>query len=150
MTGAAPRPYPAALEAVLALAAARSTPVEEVPLEQGLGRALARAVTAPVALPPWDNAGMDGYAVRRADVAGAARETPARLAVVGTSAAGVDPAALPAVQPGTAVRIMTGAPLPPGADAVVRVEDTDRGEVQVAIHDPRDLAGRGNVRPAGE
>jgi molybdopterin molybdotransferase len=150
MTGAAPRPYPAALEAVLALAVGRRTPVEEVPLEQGLGRALARAVTAPVALPPWDNAGMDGYAVRRADVAGAARATPARLAVVGTSAAGVDPAALPAVQPGTAVRIMTGAPLPPGADAVVRVEDTDRGEVQVAIHDPRDLAGRGNVRPAGE
>jgi molybdopterin molybdotransferase len=150
MTGAAPRPYPAALEAVLALAAGRATSAETVPLEQALGRALAAPVTAPLALPPWDNAGMDGYAVRRADVVGASAEAPVRLAVIGTGAAGADPQALPTVRLGTAVRIMTGAPLPPGADAVVRVEDTDRGEVQVAIHDARDLAGRGNVRPAGE
>jgi molybdopterin molybdotransferase len=154
MTGTAPRPYPAALEAVLALAAGRATPAETVPLEQALGRALAAPVMAPLALPPWDNAGMDGYAVRRADVGGARVEVPVTLDVIGTSAAGADPQALPTVRPGTAVRIMTGAPLPPGADAVVRVEDTtaltEQGALRVAVRDARDAAGRGNVRPRGE
>lgn len=150
MSGGAPRSYAAALEAVLALAAGRATAADEVPLERALGRALARPVVSPVALPPWDNAGMDGYAVRRADVAAADADHPVTLAVVGTSAAGADAQALPAVRPGTAVRIMTGAPMPPGADAVVRVEDTDRGTERVQVRDRRDAAGRGNVRHRGE
>ncbi len=154
MTGSAPRPYPAALEAVLALAAGRATPPETVPLAQAVGRALAAPVVAPLALPPWDNAGMDGYAVQRGDVAGASAAAPVTLTVIGTSAAGADPQALPTVRPGTAVRIMTGAPLPPGADAVVRVEDTasftEQDVMRVAVRDARDAAGRGNVRPRGE
>lgn len=150
MTAGAPRSYPAALEAVLALAVGRVTPVEWLPLEQALGRALAEPVRSPLALPPWDNAGMDGYAVRRTDVAGACAASPVTLMVVGTSAAGADPQALPAVTAGSAVRIMTGAPVPPGAEAVVRVEDTDRGVSQVVVRDDRDLAGHGNVRRRGE
>lgn len=150
MSADAPRSYPAALEAVLALAAGRVTPVERLPLEAALGRALAAPVSSPVALPPWDNAGMDGYAVRRADVRGACAAAPVTLDVVGTSAAGADPQQLPPVRPGTAVRIMTGAPIPPGAEAVVRVEDTDRGAARVVVRDDRDLAGHGNVRRRGE
>jgi molybdopterin molybdotransferase len=72
------------------------------------------------------------------------------LPVIGTSVAGADPTTLPWVQKGTAVRIMTGAPMPPGADAVVRVEDTDGGESTVHIRHDRDIVGRGNVRPRGE
>jgi molybdopterin molybdotransferase len=139
-----------ALAAILAQAAGRTTRVETVPLEQALGRVLAQDVVSHVALPPWDNAGMDGYAVRRADVVGASAASPRSLPVVGTSMAGADPTALPWVQPGTALRIMTGAPLPPGADAVVRVEDTDGGETVVCISADRDLAGNANVRPRGE
>jgi molybdopterin molybdotransferase len=79
----------------------------------------------PVSLPPFDNSSMDGYAVRVADVAGASEEFPAALTVVGDVAAG---AAEPLhVGPGQAARIMTGAPLPPGAETVVPVEWTDGG-----------------------
>jgi molybdopterin molybdotransferase len=89
---------------------------------------------------------MDGYAVRAADVVAASPESPVVLRVVGTIAAGG--AATRAVGAGQAVRIMTGAPLPAGADSVVRVEDSDGGEERVAIRNARD-AGR-NVRPRGE
>lgn len=140
--------YTEALSAILA--AATPLELELVTLEDAHGRALARAVTSPVALPPWDNAGMDGYAVRRTDLASASSGTPVSLDVVGTITAGADPSALPVVSAGTAVRIMTGAPVPEGADAVIRVEDTDRGEVVVRVHDARDVAGRGNIRPRGE
>ncbi len=79
----------------------------------------------PVSLPPFDNSSMDGYAVRVADVAGASAEFPAVLEVVGDVAAGrADPLE---VGPGQAARIMTGAPLPPGAETVVPVEWTDGG-----------------------
>jgi molybdopterin molybdotransferase len=125
-------------------------PVEQVPLEASLGRALAAPITSPVALPPWDNAGMDGYAIRRNDIAGATSDAPARLRVTGTIAAGADPTRLPAVSAGSSVRIMTGAPVPAGADAVVRVEDTDGGTEMVQIRDTRDAVGRGNIRPRGE
>ena len=140
--------YAEALEAVLRDVV--SVPSEIVPLEHALGRALASDVHSPIALPPWDNAGMDGYAVRRADVRGATIEHPVSLAIVGSIAAGADPTTLPVVTAGTAARIMTGAPVPNGADAVVRIEDTDRGTSGVAIVSDRDLAGRGNVRPRGE
>jgi len=95
-------------------------PTVEVPLLDALGLVLAADVTTGEALPRWDNSAMDGYAVRAADVADGL--LPAQLHVVGEVAAGS--ADEPAVQPGTAVRIMTGAPVPPGADAVVPVELT--------------------------
>jgi molybdopterin molybdotransferase len=143
-------PFAEALQAVLAQAGAWRTPVETIPLEQSLGRALAHDVMSRVALPPWDNAGMDGYAVQRADVLGASAARPRVLPVIGTSRAGSDPTSLPWVQQGTAMRIMTGAPMPPGADAVIRIEDTDGGEQSVTVRDDRDTAGRANVRPRGE
>lgn len=142
--------FEAALNAVLAQASARPAVAEQVPLENALGRALAQDITSRIALPPWDNAGMDGYAVQKADVLGASAASPRVLPVIGTSMAGADPTALPWVQKGTAVRIMTGAPMPPGADAVIRVEDTDGGEESVHVHSDRDIHGRGNVRPRGE
>jgi molybdopterin molybdotransferase len=142
--------YGEALDAILAQGIGRTTTVETVPLRAALGRALGEEVTSRIALPPWDNAGMDGYAVRKADVVGATRDAPRRLPVVGTSVAGSDPTTLPWVQSGTAMRIMTGAPMPPGADAVIRVEDTDGGDTPVSVIDARDAEGRANVRPRGE
>ena len=146
--------YDDALSSILESARAR-TPLIDVPLTAALGRALGESVVSPVALPPWDNSGMDGYAVRRADVVGASVDTPSTLAVIGTSVAGSDAAGLPAVQPRTAVRIMTGAPMPAGADAVIRVEDTNDASTNptdgvVHIVNDRDAQGRGNVRPRGE
>jgi molybdopterin molybdotransferase len=95
------------------------------------GCILAEPVTANLDLPPFDNSSMDGYAVRVADVAQASESSPARLPVVGDIAAGSQSAYT--VQPGLTVRIMTGAPLPPGADAVVPLEWTDRGIAGVTI-----------------
>ncbi len=143
-----------ALAAVLEQSNDRRTAVDVVPLEQALGRALARDIISHIALPPWDNAGMDGFAARKADIVGARSDTPRSMPVAGTSVAGSDPTQLPWVQPGTLVRIMTGAPMPPGADVVIRVEDSrpspDGDDRQVLIVDDRDTAGRGNVRPRGE
>lgn len=90
--------------------------------EAALERVLAAQVLAVTALPPWDNSAMDGYAIRAVDTFGATEDAPARLAVTGEVAAGAAPDAR--VEPGGAVRIATGAPLPPGADAVVPVEQT--------------------------
>ncbi|MFJ2440677.1 gephyrin-like molybdotransferase Glp [Streptomyces sp. NPDC087658] len=97
----------------------------ELQLPDAQGCLLVEDVTVPAALPPFDNSSMDGYAVRTADVAGATEEFPAVLTVVGDVAAGSG--SLPEVGPGTTARIMTGAPLPPGAEAVVPVEWTDGG-----------------------
>lgn len=123
-------------------------PVVEVALERAPGHALARSLRASATLPPWDNSAMDGYAVRRADVEGASAESPRSLRVVGAIPAGSLPER--PVGAGEAARIMTGAPVPPGADSVVRVEDTDAEATPgtVKVLDDRD-AGR-NVRPAGE
>jgi molybdopterin molybdotransferase len=88
---------------------------------------------------------MDGYAVRFADLAGASAQSPVRLAVQETVAAGEFPTP---VREGVATRIMTGAPLPEGADTVVRVEDTDGGITVVLVLDARD-SGK-NIRPRGE
>lgn len=115
-------------------------PSEELDLLDGLGRVLAQSVTARDSLPPFANSSMDGYAVRAEDVGRARDDRPTRLKVIGDIAAGAGN--LPDVVVGTAARIMTGAPLPPGADAVVPVEDTDepwRGKERplpefVAIH----------------
>lgn len=93
---------------------------ELVPLEQAAGRVLAVQIHAPFDLPPFDNSSMDGFAVRAADLAG---DHPLNLTVIGDIPAGTAPSLR--VGPGEAARIMTGAPLPAGADTVVMVEDTD-------------------------
>jgi molybdopterin molybdotransferase len=112
------------------------TPLAPVSLElaDAEGCVLAEDVTAAVALPPFDNSSMDGYAVLASDVAGAAGETPATLRVTGEIAAG-DTGAYRLV-PGTAIQIMTGARLPAGADAVVPVEWTSGGSAQVEVYRP--------------
>ncbi|MGW3957469.1 molybdotransferase-like divisome protein Glp [Streptomyces sp. NPDC004752] len=102
-------------------------PLEPIELQllDAQGCVLVDDVMVPVSLPPFDNSSMDGYAVRVTDVAGASEEFPAVLEVVGDVAAGAaDPVR---IGPGQAARIMTGAPLPPGAEAVVPVEWTDGG-----------------------
>ncbi|MFF6958931.1 MULTISPECIES: gephyrin-like molybdotransferase Glp [unclassified Streptomyces] len=103
------------------------TPLEPIELQilDAQGCVLVEDVTVPVALPPFENSSMDGYAVRVADTKAATEEHPAVLDVVGDVAAGSGE--LPTVGPGQAARIMTGAPLPPGAEGVVPVEWTDGG-----------------------
>jgi molybdopterin molybdotransferase len=133
-----------ASERILSGIAAVTT--ERVPLRDALGRVLAADVRSPIEHPPWDNSSMDGYAVRASDVEGASADTPVTLRVMETVRAGTHPTH--AVHPGTAIRIMTGAPIPNGADTVIRVEDTDGGETHVAIRDARDA--RRNIRPRGE
>jgi molybdopterin molybdotransferase len=95
------------------------------------GCILAEDVTADLDLPPFDNSSMDGYAVRVDDVAGASEGSPVQLPVVGDVAAGSQ--SVYTVQPGLSVRIMTGALIPPGAEAVVPLEWTDRGIAGVTI-----------------
>ncbi len=107
-------------------------PAEQVPLQEAAGRVLAADVAMPWDLPPWDNSAMDGFAVRSADCTG-----PVRLKVTGYIPAGGLPAG--AVGPGEAIRIMTGAPLPPGADAIAPVEEVDEAGDAIGL--------RGPVRP---
>ncbi|MFY2563401.1 gephyrin-like molybdotransferase Glp [Corallococcus terminator] len=130
---------------VLALATPLSA--EWLALDDGLGRTLAEDVLAQRTLPPWDNSAMDGYAVRAADLTGS---LPVRLPVLETVYAGGTPKQ--EVRPGTCVRIMTGAPLPLGADAVVMRERArpvpDGGADQVDILEAVE-AGQ-HVRPRGE
>ncbi|HSP98480.1 MAG TPA: gephyrin-like molybdotransferase Glp [Candidatus Dormibacteraeota bacterium] len=119
---------------------------EQVPLAAARGRVLAAPIRAPRDVPPFRNSAMDGYAVRSADVTSASATAPVVLRVLETVGAGS--VASQPVAAGTAIRIMTGAPLPGGADAVVRVEDTADAADGVAIHA---AVGRGNnVREAGE
>ena len=126
-------------------------PVEQVGVDDAVGRVLAEPLAARLTLPPWDNTAMDGFAVRSADVATASAGHPVTLRVVGEVAAGYAPTA--PVEPGTAVRILTGAMLPEGADAVVPVEETDSEQglatlpASVAIRAPA-LPGQ-HVRRAG-
>jgi molybdopterin molybdotransferase len=121
------------VEAYRAAILAAITPLAPASLELAAaeGCVLAEDVTAAVALPSFDNSGMDGYAVRAADVAGAAEDSPVTLPVTGEVAAG--DIGVHRLAPGTAIRIMTGAQLPAGADAVVPVEWTDGGNPRVAI-----------------
>jgi molybdopterin molybdotransferase len=133
-------PVEEALEIVLREAPA--LPFEEVTLEESLSRVLAEDVVSDLELPPFDRAGMDGYALRAADVAGA----PAALEVIGEVRAGQWPDLT--VGPGQAVRIMTGAPIPPGADSVQQVEMTQPlDEFRVTIRAP--VAPGANVAPRG-
>jgi molybdopterin molybdotransferase len=122
------------------------TPIEDRALADALGLVLAEDLRATIPLPPFDNSAMDGYAVRAADVADATPEHPVRLPVVRDIPAGrTDVVAL---RPGTAHRIMTGAPMPPGADAVVKVEQTDGGTVTVRVDAPAKVGS--HLRRLGE
>ncbi|MBA3336103.1 MAG: molybdopterin molybdenumtransferase MoeA, partial [Chloroflexia bacterium] len=108
------------------LAAFAPLPAITLPILDALGMVLAEEVVAGVAIPPFPNSAMDGFAVRAIDTIGASFETPIRLRVIGEAPAGYESRAC--VGPSTAVRIMTGAPVPEGADAVVRFEETDEVE----------------------
>src|SRR6185503_18003080 len=134
-------PIKQAIEAVLRETAQLGT--EEVSLSQALNRILAGDVVADTDLPPFDRAQMDGYAVRAADVA----KAPASLQIVGESAAGAG--WHHEMSAGEAVRIMTGAPVPLGADAVQQVELTRETDSQVEILQPVE-PGRSIVRQASE
>jgi len=123
-----------------------SRPHAARPLADCAGLVLAEDVLTGTSLPPFDNSAMDGYALRATDVSEPSTANPAELPVVGDIPAGATHT--PALQPGTTMRIMTGAPMPPGADSVVRVEHTNGGSRRVGIHAP---VRRGdNVRRAGE
>jgi molybdopterin molybdotransferase len=144
-----------ALERILSYVAVLE-PVD-VPLLDALGQAVADDVVAPLDIPPHDNTAMDGYAVRAADTTGAKQDAPATLRVIGELAAGYVFEGV--VGPGSAVRIMTGAPMPDGADAVVPFEETDEPEGRAfgSFAKSRDVVGvlkaaeRGaNVRLAAE
>jgi molybdopterin molybdotransferase len=128
------------------LAEIRTLPPEAVPLRSALGRVSAEDVLATVTMPPWSNSSMDGYAVRSADITPVMKGEPVTLRVVATIAAGER--APKALKRGQAMRIMTGAPVPGGADSVIRKEDTDGGSQKVEIRDARDVWK--NIRPAGE
>jgi molybdopterin molybdotransferase len=121
-------------------------PATAAGLADAEGLVLAQDVVARVSLPVFDNSAMDGYAVRAEDVASASAEQPVKLPVAEDIPAGRTD--IPTLQPGTAHRIMTGAPMPVGATAVVPVEATDGGTEVVAINAPS-AEGR-HIRPAGE
>ncbi len=114
-------------------------------LSEARGRVLASDVISPLSLPPWDNSAMDGYAIRAADVASAGEDAPAVLEVIGEVRAGQAPDVT--VRRGTAVRIATGAPVPPGADAVIPVELTTPLDAAGAPTGPRGRDATG-PRPA--
>lgn len=137
------------------LTAIQRLPAEKIPLIEAFGRVLAEDVISPVSLPPFANSSMDGYAVRAEDVTTATQNTPVQLRVTMDIPAGTAPTQ--ALQPGEAARIMTGAPMPDGADAVVPVEQTDQNwrsgadealSEQVAIFSP--VRAGDYVRPVGE
>lgn len=122
-------------------------PTEVVDVQDSLGQALAESLRATAALPPWDNSAMDGYAVMGEDITGASPSTPIVLTVTGALRAG-DVSGTP-IEPGQAVRIMTGAPIPPSADSVVRVEDTDAEASPGSVRVLRDRDRGRHIRPAG-
>jgi molybdopterin molybdotransferase len=144
-------PYGEALERVHAAGVKRSLGQEQIRLEAIVGRVAAQEVRSPEDIPAFDNSAMDGFAVRSEDTAGASAERPVSLPVQGRLAAGDDASG---VRAGGAVEIMTGAPLPRGFDAVIRIEDTEvvRGPAgdasEVTLRSP---APRGqHVRPRGD
>jgi molybdopterin molybdotransferase len=114
------------------LAAIKPLPARELALADALGAVIDGDVTARQELPSFDNSAMDGYALRAEDVSGASVDRPTVLPVAGEIPAGDTTAR--AIEPGTCLRIMTGAPMPAGADAVVQVEHTDGGTETVSIY----------------
>lgn len=133
-----------ALEKVLAMFT--PLPAEQVPVLEALDRVLATDIVSDMNIPPLANTAMDGYAVRVADTAGASPEHPRRLRVDAYLAAGYvreEP-----IAPGTAVRIMTGAPVPPGAEAVIPFENVQVEGDEILVFKPISL--HKNIRQAGE
>jgi molybdopterin molybdotransferase len=128
------------------LADIRALDSEPVPLRAALGRVCAEEIRATVTMPPWANSSMDGYAVRSADITPVMKGEAVTLRVVGTIAAGELPEK--PLKRGQAMRIMTGAPIPGGADSVIRKEDTDGGSQKVVIRESRDVWKK--IRQAGE
>jgi molybdopterin molybdotransferase len=127
------------------LAEAAPLSVESRRLTEALGMVLGQEIVAPHSVPPFDNSAMDGFAVRASDVAAARADSPVRLEIVGTVAAGqvaADP-----LRAGEAIRIMTGAPLPEGADAVVRSEVTEDKGAEVLVLEAVEPGA--NIRQAG-
>jgi molybdopterin molybdotransferase len=139
-------PLAAADAARCVLDEVRRQPALRVPLDDALDSVLAEDIVSPLDIPPWANSAMDGYAVRGVDVAGATGDRPVRLRVVEQVPAGGFPTR--SLAAGESIRIFTGAPVPAGADSVVRQEDTDLGVDTVTIVHDRDVGG--NIRPAGE
>jgi molybdopterin molybdotransferase len=128
---------------------------ERVPLLAALDRVLTEDIVSEMNVPPFNNSAMDGYAVRAEDIRGASRENPVTLRVIGDVAAGY--VAEREVERGTAMRIMTGAPLPPGADTVVRFEETSEGveargasQGRESVQILKAMQRGDNVRAAGE
>ncbi len=124
---------------------------EKVSILEALNRVLAEDVYSDIDIPPFANSAMDGYALRSGDTVGASKKSPATLEVVADLAAGHTTHLK--VEPGRAIRIMTGAPLPEGADAVVRFEATSeglRGGWGPTVEVYKEVSPRENVRPAGE
>ena len=128
------------------MAALRPLPSESIALNEANGLFVAEDITAPISLPPFDNSAMDGYAVRSADVTKARADAPVRLKRIGNVAAGASFAS--EVASGSCVRVFTGSPLPPGADAVVMQEDTCATDEIVEVLDAAKPFE--NVRLAGE
>ena len=120
--------------------------VEKIPLDQALGRVLAEDVVSRVNNPPLDNSAMDGYALIAQDIQSATPENPVKLEVVEEIAAGYT--AKGTLKPGQTMRIMTGAPIPPGADAVLMQEDTQKDGNSILCLDRADV--EENIRRAGE
>ncbi len=128
---------------------------EKLPLLDSLGQAAAETLKAEINVPAFDSAAMDGYAVRSVDIKGATSDAPGILKVIDTVMAGS--VIHSSITPGTAIRIMTGAELPAGADCVVRFEDTDeekrRGssprKSQTAIGIQSEISTGKNIRKAG-
>ena len=127
---------------------------ETRPILEADGQVLAEDVEARFDIPPLDNSAMDGYAVRTGDIGGASEASAVSLRVTGSVAAGQLPSG--SVEPGTAIRIMTGAPIPDGSDAVVPFEDTDEvdrrasGRTLSEIGIREQVPPTANVRPAGQ
>lgn len=121
---------------------------ETVPLTEALGRVLAAEIESAIMHPAWDNSAMDGFAVRSEDVAGASRERPVVLKVIEEIPAGGFPTKR--VRNGEAIRVMTGAPLPEGADSVTRLEQTEPGPAPDTIRVVDEGEAGCNIRRKGE
>jgi molybdopterin molybdotransferase len=132
--------------ALLILSHIQRQPALRVPLDDALDGVLAESVVSPLDIPAWTNSAMDGYAARADDVRGASEAAPKRLRVIERIPAGSFPQQ--SIVAGTCARIFTGAPLPTGADSVIRQEDTDEGAETVTIVKDRDLGA--NIRRVGE
>ncbi len=122
--------------------------VEEKPLTQALGKIAAEDVYAPYSLPLNNRSAVDGYAVRAEDTYGATPSSPAELQVVTRVSVDSDPSSIPSIGRGEAAEIATGAPLPPGANAVVMYEDTERRGNRILVY--RGVPVWGNVSRRGE